>query len=136
MKGNPTMPSKSKVEAANSTDAYESDVDTAFLASAPDDWEFETVESPTRLILETIGDSFVGQFEGTQTIPLKDGGSFEMFLFRGRDGVLYSINASAKLREARDSFNVGSWVRLTYVADIDTGQETPMKDIKVEVKRG
>lgn len=122
-------------------------VSAASLADAPDDWEWDRVaeESPAKVEFDTIGDTFIGQYAGTQHVEQEEidkatgerkDTSFDLFLFRGRDGKLYAINTSWKLREAMESVAKGSWVRIQYVADIPTKRgQNPMKDFTVDVRK-
>jgi hypothetical protein len=120
----------------------EPEVDTELLTTAPDDWEFETVsdESPTRVIFDTPGDTFIGQYQGIEHIeqPPDDRGvdqSFDLHTFRGRDGSLYAVNDSYKMKTAMADIKPDTWVRLTYVKDIPSNKGNPMKDIKVEARK-
>jgi hypothetical protein len=122
--------------------AVNDEIDQSLLSSAPDDWEFETVAdaSPTKVLFDTIGDCFVGQYEGIQhivpdtIIPGKIE-EFDLYTFRGRDGQLYGINKSYKMSKGMDAVKIGDWVRITYVANIDVRQAEPMKDLKIEVRK-
>jgi len=118
--------------------------ETPDVSTVPDDWEFETIAeaSATVVIFDTIGDQFVGQYQGTEHIDPgttdEDGRStaFDRFVFKGRDGELYAIPQSYKLNSAMEDVEEDKWVRITYVKDIPTGRKlNPMKDFKVEVKR-
>ncbi len=115
--------------------------DYSFLTNAPEDWEFETVVDKAAMLYEfdTIGDVFIGQFEGVDHIVPDNGDpEFDRYNFRGRDGELYCINPSYKIQGAQEDelWNKGDWVRMTYVADIPTKRGlNPMKDIKIEVRR-
>lgn len=126
---------------SNVPDAAETEnTDMALLTQAPDDWEFETVvtETPTQVILEEKGETFIGRYEGRQTITpdSKPDKAFDVLVFRGRDDNLYSMSPGYKLEKAFDDIEKESWVRITLMALIDTGYPgNPMKDYKVEVKR-
>ena len=110
---------------------------------SPDGWEWDTVaeESPTRILFDTKGESFIGQYIGMDHIeqePDKDGKdqSFDLYIFRGRDGVLYSVNKSYKLEEAMQKVAEGDWTRITYVKDIPTKRGlNPMMDLRVDVRK-
>lgn len=138
MKGIQPMPAKSKVETKPDFVDDANDVDMSLLTTAPEGVEFETVvdESPSKVIFETIGDVFVGQYEGMQHIAPDNGEDpFDLLTFRGRDGNLYGVNNSYKMSQATNLMPLGAWVRLTYTKDIDTRKGNPMKDIKVEVSK-
>lgn len=119
------------------------DVDPMLVTTAPDDWEFETVveESPTKVIFDTIGDVFIGQYVGPLHIerePDKEGRdqSFTLYTFRARDNGLYALNESYQIEEAMKSVEAGQWVRVTYMKDIDTARgQNPMKDFRVDIRR-
>lgn len=104
---------------------------------APDDWEFETVsESASKIIFDKQGDVFVGQYEGIQHIVPADGSEeFDLFVFRGTDGELYSINASYNLRTGMEKVETGQWCRITYVRDVDTRKGNPMKVYRIDVRK-
>lgn len=105
-----------------------------------DEWEWENVveASPSRVIFDTIGDEFIGQFIGEEEIDPGTGEEdvFSLYLFRGRDGELYGINKSYKLAQAMDKIEPGSWVKIQYVKDINTGRGlNPMKDFRIDVRK-
>lgn len=117
----------------------ETDVNVSY---SPEDWEWETVaeESPTRVVFDTLGDTFVGQYVGDQHIeqePDEDGKdqSFDLFLFRGRDSELYAVNHSYKLIEAMEKVTEGDWVRIVFVKEIPSKRGNPLKDFRVDVKK-
>lgn len=136
-------PRKAAITASKATEI----VEEGDVSSAPSDWEWETVSSETsiRVLFDSIGDVFVGQFVGIQTITPegvdKDGKPnepFDLYIFTGRDGNSYSINKSWKIETAFDDYDVQAdeWVRITYVKDVETKRGlNPMKDFKVEVRR-
>lgn len=100
-------------------------------------WETVQEESGRNLTFENVGDQFVGQYVGTQTIHNpKDDSDFDQQQFRDKDGTLWAINGGFKIREATKDLPVGSVVRITYMGSIDTGQPSPMKDYRVEAQRG
>lgn len=128
--------------AGKSTEGASDETDVSLVTTAPDDWEWATVaeESAIGVIFEEIGDVFVGQFEGRETItPEKkseDDEPFDRFVFRARDGKRYALNVSYKLDEAMKAVETGQWVRITYMADIPTGRKlNPMKDFRVDVRK-
>lgn len=118
-------------------------IDGADVTVAPEDWEFETVseEAPTRIIFDTIGDTFVGQYIGMEHIdrePAADGSdqSFDQFLYRGRDGDRYAIYESFDLKEGMEKVAPGQWCRLTYLKDVKTARNlNPMKSFRVDVRK-
>lgn len=114
----------------------------ADVTESPEGWEWETIAegAPTGVIFEKIGESFVGQYVGSQHVdrePASDGSdqSFDLFIFRGRDGERYSLNKSYSLVQAMEGVRLESWLRITYVKDVKvTNWPTPMKDFKVDVR--
>jgi hypothetical protein len=106
---------------------------------ANDGWQTVTDESATRIIFDTPGDVFIGEYLGHDLVQ----DEYDYVMFRGEDGALYSTSCGYKLR---DSFGTadgevdakvaeGSTVRLTYVKDVPMGSgRNPMKDIRVDVK--
>lgn len=118
-------------------------IEGADVSESPEGWEWETVAegAPLRIIFDTIGDVFIGQYIGEEHIdqePAADGSdqSFDLFNFRGRDGEKYAINKSYALAEAMQKVNPGDWCRITYIKDVKTSRKlNDMKDFKVDVKR-
>jgi len=112
------------------------DPDMELLTKAPDDWEFQVVKNEAPVKVDTeVGDVFIGQFEGVNTVAPENGDDpFDMFHLRGRDGILYAFNSSYDLEKAREVMPVGSWVRLTHMADVPTKKGNPMKSFRVEVR--
>lgn len=110
----------------------------------PEDWNWEVVAegAPTGVIFEHIGDVFVGQYIGDHHVerePSADGKdqSFDLFIFKGRDGERYSLNKSYALVEAMAKVQPSDWCRIEYVKDVKVANwPTPMKDFKVSVRRG
>jgi hypothetical protein len=97
-------------------------------------WETVADETPDRIIFDTLGDQFVGTYEGEMLVDLDDGEQGKYLTFRNADGY-FCTSAGYKLDQAFQKISVGSLVRLTYVKNVDTGQPTPMKDMKVEVAK-
>jgi len=113
----------------------------------PENWNWETVqeESATRIIFDTIGDEFIGQYKGSEHIaPEKEGSEeFDLFRFIGFDGNPYAVNHSYSLVTAMKKVEIDEWVRITYTKDLATkrsrddesGDVSPMKDFRVDVRR-
>lgn len=105
----------------------------------PEGWEFTVIaeESPTGVVFDKIGDKFLGMKDGIEKITPENGKDepFELFIFRGRNGVRYAINKSYKLERALTDVPDGQWVLIEYVANIDTGRPEPMKDYRVSIVR-
>ena len=100
-----------------------------------DEWEFETVSEdfPTRLVFDTIGDTFTGTYLKTEKVVTNEGG-FDQFIFE-RKGERFSVSASQRLRAGMAKVRPNQVVRITYTADIPTGQDNPMRDYTVEIAR-
>lgn len=106
----------------------------------PDDWDFETVRdsTPTRVIFEEIGETFIGQYVGKELITPDNIDPFSMHVFKARDGERYAMSDSFALNDyfednADDA--IGKWFRLTYVQDIPSKKGNPMKDIRIDVRK-
>lgn len=116
------------------------DDDHSMVTSAPDDWEFKTVqeEAGIAVIFEKFGDQFIGQFVGQEHITPDNGiDPFDIYNFRGRDQRLYVIGGGFSLEKAYNDgkFGPGDWVRLTYVLDVPSNKGNPMKSLRVEVRQ-
>lgn len=116
-------------------------VDVALVTTAPDDWEFETVhdESPTIVMFEEIGETFIGQYAGQKHVempPDNDGRdqSFDIYRFRGRDNALYGIYNSYAMDEGMRKVDEGAWVRITFVSEIPAKKGQPMKNLRIDVR--
>lgn len=101
------------------------------------DWVVVQEESPTRVLLDTVGDIFVGVYLGEEHVAPESEGQepFSLFVFRGRDGELYALNQSYNLRKAMEKVAEGDLVRIQYYKDIpmSSGGRNPLKDFKVSV---
>lgn len=112
----------------------------AFDASAVQ-WETAVPETGDQIVFDTIGDQFIGLYLGMRSVTVeeKDGreSEFKVLMFTGVDGKPYQINAGWKLESAFESAAVPerAIVRITYVKDVDTGRNDPMKDYRVEVAK-
>lgn len=100
-----------------------------------DEWTTVQEESATRIVFDTIGDVFIGTFQGLEEIPHPQTGEIMGYLmFRGTDGELYSTSASWKLTRAFEKVSPGDKVRITYIKDVETGRGlNPMKDYRVDI---
>lgn len=110
------------------------------LTTAPEGWEWETIseESPTKVIFDTPGDVFIGEFVGLRHITPDNGKDdpFDVFVFVGRDDAQYSINTSYRLIEGMKNVPEGAMCRITYTKDVVTGRGlNPMKDFRVDVRK-
>lgn len=96
------------------------------------EWETAAEEAPTRVVFDTIGDVFLGFYQGTNEVKMDDGTSFTQYLFRGSDGVLYAINESYKIKQGMANVPEGHETRVEYVKDVDTGRPSPMRDFRIQ----
>lgn len=108
----------------------------------PEDAEWETIaeESGEKLKFDTVGQKFIGTYEGISHITPKDTEKeeFDQLLFRDPSGKLCALNAGYKLLETFSGEGApakGTLVRLTYVGDVQTGQPSPMKDFRVDISK-
>ena len=130
------MPRKPQVEPEN-TDVEEFDVSTE---PAGIEWENVAERSAITILFDKFGDTFIGQFAGTEFIEPENGAedgsdNFTRFVFT-RDGQRFAINLSYKVAKAMTGIAEGKWVRIKYVADIPTKRGlNPMKDFVVDVQK-
>jgi len=111
-------------------------------AIVTDSWEWETVQeaSAIRVIFDTIGDEFTGQFKGSEHITpdkaTEDAEEFDLFIFLGTDGERYAINHSYSLKKGMEKVKFDDWTRITYTKDLPTKRGlNDMKDFRVDVRR-
>lgn len=102
------------------------------------EYDFTTVSSgevipETKIVFDTIDDSFTGKYLGMRTVPNAEG-NYQQARFEN-DGEIYFVNANHSLREGLAKVRTGSVTRITYTDDLDTGQPQPMRIFKVEVAR-
>lgn len=115
----------------------------ADVTKSPEDWEWETVAegTPTGIVFETPGESFIGQYQEKRHIdrePAADGSdqSFDIHVYKGRDGELYSLPDSYALANAMSKVQPLDWCRVTYLKSVKTGRGlNDMKDYKVDVRK-
>jgi hypothetical protein len=88
----------------------------------------------TKVVFDTIGDIFVGRYLGQRTLSNADG-SYIQLRFQGEDGNHYFTNANYSLQKAFDGMRAGTTCRITFVSEKDTGQRTPMRVFRVDVRR-
>ena len=103
-------------------------------------WEVVRAESALNLRWENPGDEFIGTYVGVNTVTPPASSNvapFDQYIFLDESGQKIAVSQTATVRDGITNGNVkqGDMVKLTYVQDIDTGQESPMKDITVAVKR-
>jgi hypothetical protein len=115
-------------------------------APAATEWETIVAPSGTKVILDEIGDEFIGRFTGMQHIVPEDKSKdeFDQVGFTGVslngtkvDPEPYALPASYKLTRAFDNVPEGTLCRLTLKGKVPiAGQPSPMKDIQVDKARG
>lgn len=113
------------------------------IAGIPDDMEWTLVhdEAPDQLKLEEIGEEhtllYMGQAEITppptpkQIEKGEEPTPFTQLQFRQRTGVPLVHNAGYEMREAFSDVKPLTWVKVKYVKNVDIGQASPMKSVKV-----
>jgi len=136
---------RSKAQLIDDTTGDAVEISASNVSTSPEGWEWDTVasEAGTKVIFDEIGDVFVGQFVGVEHIAPegtdKDGKPkepFDLYMFRGVDDELYSINSSYALVAAMANVEKGQWCRLTYVKNVEVaGRPEPMKSFRVEVRK-
>lgn len=100
--------------------------------------QWETVNSPddtpqSKIVFDTIGDEFTGTFQGERVIPSQDG-DYTQYLFENELGRCF-VNANYSLREGMRHVRKGNLVRITFTSEVDTGQESLMKQYQVQIGR-
>jgi hypothetical protein len=108
-------------------DAIATDDDFVIVSSG------EAPEEENKLFIEEIGDQFTGQYLGMRLLD-NDSGGYRQARFK-IDGVIWFMNANYSLRDGLQKVKAGERVRITYTANVDTGQATPMRLFQVEVAR-
>lgn len=113
--------------------------------STEDGWTTIGEETGRLIQWEKPGDQFIGVFVGTRHIVPPDAEGpdeeFDQQMFRSNeDGtgpgeVLWALNGGYKVRDALTEQYEGWLTRLQYTKNIDTGKPSPMRDIKVDVRR-
>lgn len=103
----------------------------------PDDFEWETVhtEAPNQVTLDTIGDTFIGEYLGPEVIKFidKDGepAQFTQLRYRVHDEI-FVINAGYDLLQAYKDVPKGTITRTQLRVLVDVGQPSPMKSYRVD----
>jgi hypothetical protein len=114
-----------------------SDKEIAKTTPATDDgWTTVAEETGSRIIFDTVGDTFTGIFRTKQHIVPEntDKEEFDLLTFTGEDGEAYSTAPGYKLTRAFDNIKPGTTVRITLKALIPTDWPQPMKDFRVETR--
>lgn len=92
-----------------------------------DEWVTVSTAVPTRVILDTVGDTFIGEYQGMEHQP------FDVHIFK-RDGETYSIGDSVVLARALHNVRKGTKVRIILQgwSEQPTGDR---KEYQVDVSR-
>ena len=97
--------------------------------------EWKAIELPEIVKFDTKGDAMEGTYLRTEVIG-KGEDAFEVFVFEHEDDNdgLWSTAASAGLAPLMRDIKPGTYCRVSYLDDRDTGQPSPMKVMKVETR--
>jgi hypothetical protein len=100
-----------------------------------DEWQTvsEDEVDETKIVFDTIGDSFTGIYIGSRTIE-NDEGKFTQYRYKAGDEV-YFTNAGYSLMRGMTNVPKGSACRITFSSERDTGRESPMRIFTVEVPK-
>jgi hypothetical protein len=118
-------------------------------APVPDGGQWETIDKGSRIAITLdLGDEFIGIYEGTEVITHpKNGETWTAYLFEGvsatsADGVVSeikgepcSIAAGWSLQQALNKLSGGEYTRIRQTRTTDTGQQEPMKEYRVDVRK-
>lgn len=101
----------------------------------PDDWQTvsEDETDETKIVFDTIGDVFIGEYLGSRVIESEDG-KFTQFRFKKGDEV-YFTNAGYSLLRGMQKVRIGQMTRLLFKSERDTGQDSPMRIMQVDVAK-
>jgi hypothetical protein len=112
------------------------------IATIPDvsGWTLVHDEAPDQLKLEEVGEEYTLIYTGQEEIfpppspkqieKGEDPGSFIQLQFRYLHKPLVH-NAGYEMRAAFADIPQNTWVRVKYVKNVDTGEASPMKSVKV-----
>lgn len=122
---------------AKGTDVVVNEAQTVGLNEGDYQWETVHVESPDQITFDTIGDTFVGEYLGTEKIEFEDkrtgeAESFTQLKFRVGDSH-YVVNGGYDLLKAFTGIPEKSVVRVQLRTLVDVGQQSPMKSYRVDV---
>jgi len=98
-------------------------------ANENDGWEDVAQES--QVIFDTIGDTFIGVFQGWTETP---GKGIPQAHFTNDEGQFF-VNCGWSLKQQLREVKKGTLCRLMYVSNQDTGQDTPMMVFRVQTKK-
>jgi hypothetical protein len=86
-----------------------------------------------KVSFDQIGDQFIGDYIGPRIIE-NENGKFAQYRFTD-DGEFYFINGGWSLTQAMTRVPKGSRCRIMWTGERDTGGESPMKIMRVDVAR-
>jgi len=112
------------------------------MAKTEDGWELVSEEMPTRVQFENIGDEFIGTFRKIETIDASSG-SFRQYIFdvvtlNGEEqnpDERFAVSAGSRIRAGMQKARPGNKVRIRFTAEVDTGQDSPMKEYEISIQR-
>lgn len=87
----------------------------------------------TKVTFDDMNEPFIGTYRGHRIIE-NENGKFTQFLFE-ENGMRYFTNAGWNLIQGMAKVNIGQRVRITWINNRDTGQETPMRIFRVDVAK-
>lgn len=98
---------------------------------------FEVVDRGSGEIINfpTMGDYFVGIYEGLEEVTNEEGEQLPMATFTGANAKSYCIFPNRSLKRGLGKVEPKQWCRITFIAEIDTGKPSPMKSFVVEVAK-
>lgn len=108
--------------------------------TAEQEYEFTVVsdaetQEETKIAFEEIGDEFIGEFLGFRELQDRETGQYYVQARLRKDGDIYFTRANHSLKGGLNGVKLGTVVKITYAADIDTGQASPMRGFTVAVGR-
>lgn len=99
------------------------------------EWETVHTESPDQIVFENIGDTFIGEYLGQETITFQNKKgveeSFVQLLFKVHDQ-FFVCNAGYDLLKAYEGIPPHTVTRTQLRTLVDVGQESPMKSYRVD----
>jgi hypothetical protein len=113
-----------------SADEYET-VNTDVNATDDANPEWEEIPAEQQIVLEGIGDFFTGTYHG---MDMQKSGIWQAH-FTLNEGTDAFINAGHDLKQKLDKVAKESFVKVTWESELNTGQRTPMRVYRVQVRR-
>ena len=107
------------------------------IAQEADEAQWRTVSEEdveeTKHTFDDMNEPFTGKYLGPRIIE-NENGKFTQFRFES-NGQRYFINAGWNLITGMSKVNIGQVVRITWINNRDTGQDTPMRIFRVDVAK-